>query len=58
MKHILTAIAIIALSVIVWLHWGGIHNDMGTLVILVSDVFALTVIADKRHEEKMKKEEF
>ena len=57
MKHIISTIVIIALSVIVWLKWGGIHNDMGTLVILMADTFAFTVMASNRHDEKVKKSE-
>lgn len=54
MKHIIYSIIVLALSIIVWLHWGGLSNDMGTFIIMLSDAFALTVIADKAHEKKQK----
>lgn len=54
MKHIIYSVIVLALSVIVWLHWGGLSNDMGAFIIMLSDVFALTVIADKAHEKNKK----
>lgn len=57
MKQAIISIVIIAISIIVWLHWGGLSNDLGTLIIALADVFALTVVADnspKKSEEKVK----
>ena len=57
MKQAVISVIIFALSIIVWLHWGGLSNDMGTLIIALADVFALTVIADnspKKSEKNLK----
>lgn len=57
MKQAIYSIIVIALSIIVWLHWGGLSNDMGTLIIALADVFALTVITDntpKKSEKSLK----
>ena len=57
MKQAVISVIIFALSIIVWLHWGGLSNDMGTLIIALADVFALTVVADnspKKSEKKLK----
>ena len=48
MSRLVTYAIIIALSVIVWLHWGGLSNDMGTLVIATADALIATAIYDKR----------
>ena len=57
MKQAVISVIILALSIIVWLHWGGLSNDMGTLIIALADVFALTVVADntpKKSEKNLK----
>ena len=57
MKQAIYSIIVLALSIIVWLHWGGLSNDMGTFIIMLADVFALTVIVDntrKKSEKKVK----
>lgn len=57
MKQVIISVIILALSIIVWLHWGGLSNDMGTLIIALADVFALTVVADnspKKSEKSLK----
>ena len=57
MKQVIISIVIIAISIIVWLHWGGFSNDLGTLIIALADVFALTVVADnspKKSEKSVK----
>ena len=57
MKQAIISVIIIALSIIVWLHWGGFSNDMGTLIIALADVFVLTVVADnspKKSEKSLK----
>jgi F0F1-type ATP synthase assembly protein I len=57
MKQAIISVIILALSIIVWLHWGGLSNDMGTLIIALADVFALTVVADnspKKSEKSLK----
>lgn len=55
MKQAVISIVILALSIIVWLHWGGLSNDMGTLIIALADVFALTVVADNAPKKVEKK---
>lgn len=57
MKQAVISVIIFTLSIIVWLHWGGLSNDTGTLIIALADVFALTVIADnspKKSEKSLK----
>ena len=57
MKQAIYSIIVLALSIIVWLHWGGLSNDMGTLIIMLADAFILTVIADnagKKSEKNVK----
>lgn len=57
MKQVIISIVIIALSIVIWLHWGGLSNDLGTLIIALADVFALTVVADnspKKSEKNLK----
>jgi len=57
MKQAVISVIIFALSIIVWLHWGGLSNDMGTLIIALADVFILTVVADnspKKSEKSLK----
>jgi F0F1-type ATP synthase assembly protein I len=57
MKQVIISIVIIAISIIVWLHWGGFSNDLGTLIIALADVFAITVVADnspKKSEKSVK----
>lgn len=57
MKQAIISIIIIAISILIWLHWGGLSNDLGTLIIALADVFALTVVVDnspKKSEEKVK----
>ena len=48
MSRFITYAIIFALSVIVWLHWGGLSNDMGTLIIATADALIATAIYDKR----------
>ena len=57
MKRAVISVIIFTLSIIVWLHWGGLSNDIGTLIIALADVFALTVVADnspKKSEKNLK----
>lgn len=51
MKQAIYSIIVIALSIIVWLHWGGLSNDMGTFVLMLADAFILTVIADNTRKK-------
>ena len=46
MKALIYSIIVLALSVIVWLQWGGLTNDLGTLIIALADVFIINVIVD------------
>ena len=48
MSRFVTYTIIIVLSAIIWLHWGGLSNDMGTLVIAAADALIATAIYDKR----------
>jgi len=57
MKQAVISVLILALSIIVWLHWGGLSNDMGTLIIALADVFILNVVAGnspKKSEKNLK----
>lgn len=57
MKQAVISVIVFTLSIIVWLLWGGLSNDTGTLIIALADVFALTVVADnspKKSEKKLK----
>lgn len=54
MKRIIYSIIVLALSAIVWLHWGGLSNDMGTFIIMLADVFAITVIVDNTRKKSEK----
>ena len=54
MKQAIYSIIVLALSIIVWLHWGGLSNDMGTLIIMLADAFILTVIADNTRKKSEK----
>ena len=54
MKQAIYSIIVLALSAVLWLHWGGLSNDIATLVIMLADAFALTVIADNTRK-KVKK---
>jgi len=51
MKQAIISVIILALSIIVWLHWGGLSNDMGTFIIMLADAFILTVIADNTRKK-------
>ena len=51
MKKILAYSAVLAPIVLIWLHWGGFSNDMGTLVLSLAAAFACTVVGDKMHEK-------
>lgn len=57
MKQAIISVIVLTLSIIVWLHWGGLSNDMGTIIIALADVFALTAITDntpKKSEKNLK----
>jgi F0F1-type ATP synthase assembly protein I len=54
MKQAIYSIIVLALSIIVWLHWGGLSNDMGTFIIMLADAFILTVIADNTRKKSEK----
>ena len=57
MKKIILSLAIIALTIILWFHWGGISNDFGTFVLALSAVFALNVVDTECSEKKSEKTE-
>ena len=52
MKKILTYAIILVPIFLVWLHWGGFKNDMGTLILAMVATFACTVATDKMHEKE------
>lgn len=54
MKQAIISIIVIAISLIVWLHWGGLSNDFGTLIIALADAFLLTAITDEKPEKSEK----
>ena len=54
MKQAILSILVLALSIIVWLHWGGLSNDMGTFILMIADAFILTVIADNTRKKSEK----
>ena len=57
MKQAILSILVLFFSIIVWLHWGGLSSDMGTLIIMITDAFILSVIADntgKKSEKNVK----
>lgn len=50
MKKILVYAIIIVPIILVWLHWGGFKNDMGTLILMLAATFLCTVATDKMHK--------
>ena len=56
MKQAIISIIVIALSILVWLHWGGLSNDLGTLIIALADVLFITIIVDKHGKKSTAKE--
>ena len=46
MKQAIISIIVIALSILVWLHWGGLSNVLGTFIIAVADIFILNAVID------------
>ena len=47
MKKILVYAIIVIPIILVWLHWGGIKNDIGTLTLMMAATFICTVATDK-----------
>lgn len=54
MKQAIISVIVLAFSIVVWLHWGGFSNDMGTFIIAIADAFALTIITDDTHKKSEK----
>lgn len=46
MKQAIISIIVITLSILVWLHWGGLSNVLGTFIIAVADIFILNAVID------------
>lgn len=46
------AVIDLALTIFVWLKWGGLHNDMGTMVCLWWLCITFTILADKAKKIK------
>ena len=57
MKKLLVYTIILVPIFLVWLHWGGIKNDMGTFTLMMVATFICTVATDKMHEKSAKAEE-
>jgi hypothetical protein len=57
MKKLLVYAVILVPIFLVWLHWGGIKNDMGTFALMMVATFICTVATDKMHEKSAKAEE-
>lgn len=57
MKKLLVYAIILIPIFLVWLHWGGIKNEMGTFNLMMVAAFICTVAADKMHEKGAKAEE-
>lgn len=55
MKTFIYSLIVIALTIPVWLHWGGFHNDLGTLILALADVFIINVIVDNHKKAPAKK---
>ena len=55
MKALIYSLIVIALTIPVWLHWGGFHNDLGTLILALADAFIINVIVDNRKKSPAKK---
>ena len=56
MKVFIYSLIVLVLSVALWLHWGGLSNDIGTLIIALSDVLFITIIVDKHAKKSTAKE--
>lgn len=56
MKVFIYSLIILVLSVALWLHWGGLSNDLGTLFIALADAFFITIIVDKHGKKSTAKE--
>ena len=49
-------VLVLAFSVVLWLHWGGLSNDFGTLLIVLADVLFITIILDNHGKKSTDKE--
>lgn len=47
MKKVLVYVVIILPIILVWLHWGGFKNDIGTLMLSMIAVLNCTIATDK-----------
>lgn len=53
MKRTIFSILAVVLSVIVWLHWGGLSNGMGTFIVASAAFLVISAINEKS-EKKVK----
>lgn len=54
MKALIYSLIVIALTIPVWLHWGGFNNDLGTLILALVDVFIINIIVDNHKKSPVK----
>lgn len=54
MKKIVLSLAIIVLSIITWLHWGGLSSGMGSLLVVSSGFILLDAVNGKINEKSEK----
>lgn len=52
---IVLALINLTLTALVWVKWGGVSNDMGTLVLLMWLALSNTIIADNTKKVKSKR---
>lgn len=55
MKRFILSAVVLAISAIVWVHWGGFSNPFGGLVIALFDTLILACMAGKSERKVEKK---
>lgn len=53
-KRVIAYVAIVAVLLPVWIHWGGFKCDMGTLIIAIAGASAALWVEDKLNQPKVK----
>lgn len=51
MKKIILSLVIIVLSIITWLHWGGLSSGMGSMLVVSSGFILLDAVNEKINEK-------
>ena len=54
MKTLAHTLIVIAFSVLIWLHWGGFSNGVGTIILGLADAFIISIILDNRKKSPAK----